>query len=187
VAIEVPFGFGEPDANERLSQADPVLLSIGGGESIRLRGRIDRIDRLDDGTYEVIDYKTGRLRRDEYKGTFAGGKLLQHTLYAETARQLLCGGSAAAPVISRSTYWFCTEKAWGEWVSKPGGLDAKAVLRDLTEAVAGGAFIRGAKEAGCRYCDYRHACTDVEVAMSGEKRNDPNLGVAALRRLAEHE
>ena len=55
-----------------------------------LRGRIDRIDRLADGSYEVVDYKTGGvfLRRG-LAGTFAGGRQLQHALYALAATELL--------------------------------------------------------------------------------------------------
>src|SRR4029077_4267911 len=30
-----------------------------------LRGRVDRVDRLPDGEYELIDYKTGRPKRSE--------------------------------------------------------------------------------------------------------------------------
>jgi hypothetical protein len=178
VALEVPFGFGETDPEEPLSKAEPVLISIG-GDTIRLRGRIDRIDRLPDGTYEVTDYKTGRIYRDNFKTDFGKGVVLQHALYAETARQML--GPVAQ--VSASSYWFCTERSWGERVTKSATLDVKVPLRHLAEAISAGAFLRGGDEAGCRFCDYRHACSPQEVAASERKQGADHAGLEALRRL----
>lgn len=76
VYFEVPFGVGAV-GGESLGQAEPVTLDLGGGLRFRVRGRIDRIDRLTDGTYQVIDYKTGWYY-DQFSGTFKGGRLLQH-------------------------------------------------------------------------------------------------------------
>ena len=56
---------------------DPTAISY----AQLLGGKIDRIDRADDGTYHVVDYKTGGFFRDDYQGTFRAGRLLQHALY----------------------------------------------------------------------------------------------------------
>jgi ATP-dependent helicase/nuclease subunit B len=180
VAIEVPFGFEEAETEEPLSQAEAVRIDIGSGE-IRLRGRIDRIDRLADGSFEVVDYKTGG-RWDQFDGTFSGGRLLQHALYAAAARELL-RSAQKNPRVRLSSYYFCTERGWGDWVSKPGDLDVKPVLQDIAEAITSGAFIRGRDEAGCRFCDYRRACAESDVEQAETKR----AALIAIERLAAHE
>ena len=183
VAVEVPFGFGEPDPEEPLSRSDPVLIQIGGSQQIRVRGRIDRIDRRRDGSYEVIDYKTGTLWRPHFRNEFDRGTLLQHAIYAEAARNIL--GPKAR--VAQSSYYFCTERGWGEWVRKPGQLDAKPVLAAIAEAMGAGAFLRGTDGSGCRHCDFSRACPDGEAEGAGPKAEDSNPGVVALKRLAQYE
>ena len=180
VAIEAPFGFGEAETEEPLSQADAVRIDIGSGK-IRLRGRIDRIDRLPDGSFEVIDYKTGS-HWDQYDGTFSGGRLLQHALYAIAARQLL-RPEQKNPRVKLSSYYFCTERGWGDWVRKPGNLDVKPVLNDIADAIGAGAFVRGGDEYGCRFCDYGRACSASEVDQAEAKRG----ALIQIERLAGHE
>jgi hypothetical protein len=180
VALEAPFGFGEVEREEPLGQPDPVEIEIGSGK-IRLRGRIDRIDRLADGSFEVIDYKTGS-RWGEFDGTFSGGRLLQHALYAIAARKLL-RSKGEKPLVRLSSYYFCTERGWGERVSKPANLDVKPVLSDIAEAITAGAFARGGEARDCRFCDYARACSDAEVEHAEVKRG----GLAAIERLAAYE
>jgi ATP-dependent helicase/nuclease subunit B len=180
LAIELPFGFGETEDEEPLSQAEAVRIDIGSGQ-IRLRGRIDRIDRLSDGSFEVIDYKTGG-RWNVYDGTFAGGRLLQHALYAAAARRLL-RPERKNPRVKSSGYYFCTERGWGELVLKPGNLDVKPILNDIAEAIAAGTFVRGGEGAGCAFCDYARACPAFEVEQAEVKRP----GLVAIQRLVGHE
>jgi ATP-dependent helicase/nuclease subunit B len=184
VALEVPFGFGAgtADPEEPLSRDEAVEIEIGAGESIRLRGRIDRIDLLGDGMYEVIDYKTGRLRYDDHQTNFNGGTLLQHALYGMAAKRLLGSGSK----VAKSTYWFSTQRAWGEQVSKPGSLDARPVLKDLATAISAGVFIRGGKGGGCQYCECRQACPRGEKETAEQKWSSAHPGLEALRRLETH-
>ena len=180
VAIEVPFGFGEADSEEPLGRAEAVRIDIGSG-SIRLRGRIDRVDRLADGSFEVIDYKTGS-HWNQYDGTFSGGRLLQHALYATAARQLL-KPEQKNPRMKFSSYYFCTERGWGDWVRKPGNLDVKPVLNDIADAIAAGAFVRGGEKYGCRFCDYSRACSASDVEQAELKR----AALIPIEKLAGHE
>jgi ATP-dependent helicase/nuclease subunit B len=180
VAIEVPFGFGETDSEEPLGRVEAVRIDIGSG-SIRLRGRIDRVDRLADGSFEVIDYKTGS-HWDQYDGTFSGGRLLQHALYATAARQLL-KPEQKNPRMKFSSYYFCTERGWGDWVRKPGNLDVKPVLNDIADAIAAGAFVRGGEKYGCRFCDYSRACSASDVEQAEAKR----AALIPIEKLAGHE
>jgi RecB family exonuclease len=50
--------------------------------SHQVRGRVDRVDRLPDGGYELIDYKTGRPKNEEQLG-----EDVQLSLYALAARE----------------------------------------------------------------------------------------------------
>lgn len=67
-------------------------LKIGG---LTFSGRIDRIDQLEDGTYEVIDYKTGTYKKDAKLE-----KDLQLSLYA-----LACRDVFKIPVSKLSLYF----------------------------------------------------------------------------------
>ena len=70
----------------------PVSLVLSDGTRIAVQGKIDRIDRTDDGTmFRIVDYKTGRNHTfDPTK--FYSGETIQLPLYLEAARQL--GGEA---------------------------------------------------------------------------------------------
>ena len=83
-ATEVSFGMGEG--------LKPVSLVLKDGTRIGVYGKIDRIDRTDDGSmFRIVDYKTGRSHTfDPTK--FRSGETIQLPLYLEAAKQL--GGEA---------------------------------------------------------------------------------------------
>ena len=89
--------------------------------------------------------------------------------------------------MAQSSYYFCTERGWGEWVRKPGLIDAKPVLTAIAEAMGAGAFLRGGDGSGCQNCDFHRACPEAEIAAASSKSDDSNPGVAALKRLAQYE
>ena len=187
VGLEVSFGAGTAEG-EPLAQADPVTLDLGAGLGFRLRGRIDRLDRLPDGSFEVVDYKTGRYRPDDWAGTFAGGRVLQHALYALAARQLLRGQYPQARVTS-STYYFPTVRGQGQRVPRsqadPGAV--AAVVQDLFGLLAGGTFLHTANERDCRYCEFHRACGRDPVARAARKLDiAANAALTAYRGLADH-
>lgn len=70
----------------------PVSLVLSDGTRISVYGKIDRIDRTEDGTmFRIVDYKTGRSHTfDPTK--FSSGETIQLPLYLEAAKQL--GGEA---------------------------------------------------------------------------------------------
>ncbi len=188
VGFEVSFG-GGPAEGEPLAQADPVLIDLGPGLRFRLRGRIDRVDRLPDGTYDAVDYKTGGFWRDNYSGQFMGGRLLQHALYALAARELLRRHDPTACVTAGS-YYFPTRRGRGERVTIPQG-DAgalAAVLRDLFDVLARGTFVHSPHSTDCRWCDFGRACGPDPMARAKRKiDHDGNAILDGYRRLAGHE
>jgi ATP-dependent helicase/nuclease subunit B len=187
VGFEVSFGSGLPEG-EPLAQADPVTIDLGRGFVFRLRGRIDRVDRLRDGTYEVIDYKTGGYWPSDFTGTFQGGRLLQHALYALAATQLLrrIGGDAR---VSKSCYYLPTARGRGERVVCPpvSRDQVAAVLRDLFDVAAAGAFVHAQDESDCKWCDFGPACGPRPHARAAAKLANPvNQVLDAYRRLGRH-
>ena len=142
---------------------------------------MDRIDRLADGRYEVVDYKTGRYWPDAWTGTFGGGRVLQHALYVLAARELL----RPQEVVAGGDY-FPTARGRGERVTRPLAEPVRlaAVLRDLFEVVRTGAFGHTPESDDCHYCEFKRACGPEPHARAESKLAAPAL--AAYRRLIAH-
>ena len=127
------------------------------GSSVRIRGRIDRIDDSGNGDVIVIDYKTGkaaRYFRTANEPQFKGGRQLQPAIYAEVVETLL-----GAPV-ARFEYWFPTPRGANTIVaySKADLADATQVIEGLLDHVATGAFLPTTEGGDCRFCDYKAIC-----------------------------
>lgn len=170
VGLEVPFGLPE-ESDEPLATADPVELDLGDGMRFFLRGRIDRLDRLPDGSYEVVDYKTGRTLKGSLKGVYRGGRLLQHALYALVAEQLVDGP------VAGSSYYFPVAGVEEPRIrlEAPDKDRLRSLLRDLMEPLETGAFVHTGDKNNCRYCDYRRVCGRA-VEQAAAKADDPALG-----------
>ena len=89
VGLEVSFGRPLGDDEDPLARAEPIEIALGAGLTLRIAGRMDRINEVGPATFEVLDYKTGGFWRDNWKGVFAGGSRLQHALYGLAAVELL--------------------------------------------------------------------------------------------------
>ncbi len=92
-------------------------IDLGGGVTFRIAGRIDRIDKVG-SSFEVLDYKTGRFWRDNWKGTFNGGRRLQHALYGLAAVALL-RPNIRIPRLQPGVYYFPSHKGLQERVEHP--------------------------------------------------------------------
>jgi DNA helicase-2/ATP-dependent DNA helicase PcrA len=132
---------GEPVWFER-----PFQFRVG---AHTLRGRVDRVDRLPDGGYELIDYKTGRPRtaaqlRDD----------VQLTLYALAARE---AWNVDSPVQS---YLYVLDD---EKVPLPGGneVDGERIgelVLEVADGIEGQGFEPTPSYSACAMCDFRIAC-----------------------------
>jgi ATP-dependent helicase/nuclease subunit B len=190
VAFEVSFGLPPVGDEDRLARAEPVTIELGDDRRLVLHGRIDRINRLDAGEYEVIDYKTGTYWPDNWEGEFAGGTRLQHALYGAAAESLLKGTDARARVV-RGRYVFPSVKGHGHEKVIPAPSRAKLVrvLRDLSDVIGAGAFVPADLEQSCRWCEFAAACHVGDVGRAERKRDNPaNVALEAYRRLRrDHE
>jgi DNA helicase-2/ATP-dependent DNA helicase PcrA len=118
-----------------------------------LRGRVDRVDRLPGGEYELIDYKTGRPKS---RAQLADD--VQLSLYAVGARE------AWALEASRQAYYYVLDD---EKVSVPDDDGRRAEwIRDVTLEVGEGILSQGFEPTpsytACGMCDYRLVCPAAE-------------------------
>jgi len=153
-----------PVAAERsfgMDGAEPLAIDLGDGRTVRLRGRIDRLDQADDGSVVVTDYKTG--------GTSAFADLKQEQPLGDGSKlQLAIYGLAVLaeqpddPEVC-SEYWFISTRASFSRLGYP--LTAGVVselhraLRIAVDGIAAGKFPMKPPEPGwklyteCRFCD----------------------------------
>jgi len=119
-----------------------------------LRGRVDRVDRLPDGEYELIDYKTGRP-----KSVAQLSDDVQLSLYAVGARE------AWSLEASQQAYYYVLDD---EKVAVPAdGGDRSEWIREVAAEVADGILSQGFEPtpsyAACSVCDYRLMCPAAEL------------------------
>lgn len=187
VGFEVSFGRAlDEESREPLAQAQPIVIDLGKGLGFRLAGRIDRIDQIGASSFEIIDYKTGGYWELEWKGTFAGGRRLQHALYGLAAAELL-RRKFKRPTIASGVYYFSSAKGRQERVriASPPRAAIIGVLSDLREMIASGTFVHAADESACKWCDFGNACGARVFEQAEVKQDDPKL--VAYRRLLAHE
>ncbi len=137
------------------SESTPVWLERNFSFAIgphQLRGRVDRVDRLPGGGYELIDYKTGRPRtpaqlRDD----------VQLSLYAVGARE-----SWQLEAAQQAYYYVLDD----EKVPVDRSADDRDWITDTVFSVADGILGQGFEPtpswSACSMCDYRIACPAAE-------------------------
>lgn len=165
------------------------------GETIKLRGFIDRVDVSPDGRSALVfDYKTGSSNRYNGLGDDPTdrGKLLQLGAYALAAEQAL-----GEDVDVRSAYWFPTSRGGFKLMpSEPlnlGDEDKRQrfgqVFATLASGVRGGIFPANPGKDGfygsenCGYCDFDSLCPSRRAVLWSKKKNDE--AVAEYVELAE--
>jgi RecB family exonuclease len=184
--FEFPFGYKDAGAEFR----DPVRIPLGAGKSFLLAGRIDRIDKIAEHEYAVLDYKTGSAYAYKDHLCFNKGKALQHALYAIAAETILKKTEKSGKgVVKKSGYLFPTEKETGRLVI-PDRNDEEliALLNDLLNIVKKGVFIPSDEEDACKYCDYTNLCGESVIKDAKRKfENAENKEIDPFRAIKEYE
>ncbi len=176
--FEVGFGVPKDPASDEPHSAEPLEVDLGDGRTLRVSGKIDRIDVKDDGSLVVRDYKTGRAPKDD-GGLFRGGRQLQIPFYVKASERLFPGRSVSEAFLDYvdggRMVAFDPARATGE--------EFVAFLRSLTEAMASGLFLQDA--AACRFCDFTRVCGPQPLIAGRQqwKKRDPRA--ARLFRLKE--
>jgi hypothetical protein len=168
VLADLEVFFAHDEAWRKSTSAEPIaaehrfdtLVPLPDGERLRVRGAIDRIDRLPDGRVVVFDYKTGKT--DRFKGLgeddpHQGGARLQPVLYAAGAGEEFGDNQ---PV--RFDYWFVTSvggfERIGYEVTEAVADEVGAVLATIVDGIRRGLFPRrppevpGWNRVDCWYC-----------------------------------
>ena len=163
-------------------------IDLGRDRSFFLRGYIDRVDRLGQDTYRILDYKTGSAFDYEELVEFGRGRMIQHALYAVALEQMLSGRpGGGTPRVTRSGYLFPSRRGEGlDRIIKDfdrGRLPS--LLDDLLALLQKGYFIAG-PEAKCTYCDYTSVCGADAPKTSGRKREGSPEVFEAYDRLDEY-
>jgi DNA helicase-2/ATP-dependent DNA helicase PcrA len=118
-----------------------------------LRGRVDRVDRLPGGEYELIDYKTGRP-----KSPAQLAEDVQLSVYAVGAReawQLEASQQAYYYLLDDEKVAVPCDEENGEWI--------REVATEVAEGILSQGFEPTPSYAACSVCDYRLVCPAAEV------------------------
>ena len=117
-----------------------------------LRGRVDRVDRLPDGGYELIDYKTGRpktaaqLREDVQLSLYAVG--------AREAWELDTAGQSYYYVLDDAKVPVQRDDADRDWITE--------TVMEVADGILGQGFEPTPSYAACSTCDFRLICPAAE-------------------------
>jgi DNA helicase-2/ATP-dependent DNA helicase PcrA len=138
------------DLSKPLLLEQPFSLRL---EDLRLTGRIDRVDRHQDGSYEVIDYKTGSARRAAELQ-----RDLQLGVYALAAREVF----RFEPLILSYYYLETSERVT---VEKPKErlLEDRRTILDVAEGIRAERFPAKPDRMKCSGCDFRMLCPSAAV------------------------
>ncbi len=137
------------------SEAEPVWFERSFAFKIGphlLRGRVDRVDRHPDGSFELIDYKTGKAKtQDELRED------VQLSVYQMGARE-----SWRLETSAQSYFYVLT----GEKVPVEHSAEELERVRATVSEIAGGILKQRFEPTPspdvCRFCDYRIICPAAE-------------------------
>jgi RecB family exonuclease len=198
--LEARFGKATSDdsVEDEHSVDEPLELELPSGETLRVTGRIDRIDTAKLGDhllFTVIDYKTSKTYSVKVE-QIASGKQLQPVLYALAAQRLLLGDKS---VPIGAGYWALQSRGFvappakdlplvvfedgevrasDEWLSTVETVRARC--ETLVRDVRGGRFPMNNDDEHCgRSCEFRTVCRVGQaravgkvVTISGDDADD---------------
>lgn len=190
--FELAFGTRDNE-HEVLGKVRSVELTLPAGEKISFQGKIDRIDRMPDGTYRIIDYKTGGSANYKKGKTYRHGEQLQHALYTVALKKILEKKIPGEKVIiSESGYYFPTAYGRGNLIlyKQENTNEVLKIVEILLNIISGGIFPMTQKPDHFMCRDYQDIMEQNEVisvnGKSGEKY-EKEKAFDNLRRLKQFE
>jgi len=169
VPEHLEYGFGDDGAEH------PVFTIEVGSEVVKLRGWIDRVDRVETESgprFRVIDYKSGKPPSGK---DVTEGRMLQLPLYAMAVERLLYEGSAAGPLDVG--YWGLKKEGYKAIVFKEEWEETKRAtaerVLDVIHRLRSGEFVIAPRKEHCEtYCEYRSVCRIRQVRAAGKAREE---------------
>jgi ATP-dependent helicase/DNAse subunit B len=190
--FELSFGRKGEMTIDLNQEVEEVEINLPSGDKFYLRGIIDRVDQVQDGTYQIIDYKTGSTYNYEEREYIKGGRQLQHTLYAIALEKILQEKQIdPSAKVSLSGYSFPSVKGEGQRFLRPQENRELfyEVVENLLDMITHGHFGVTDDSSDCKYCDFTTICErkkyDDAVSL---KHHDPEAeGLSKFRRVRSYD
>ncbi len=119
-----------------------------------VQGRPDALAKLPDGSFRILDYKSGREKKHTDQDWQS---CIQVMLYADMMQQKgvsVTGGDYLYLYLDQTVSCEYTQDRH-EQIS--------ALLYEITDAVRNSSFPANASKENCRYCPYKHICAEGSV------------------------
>jgi RecB family exonuclease len=178
VAFEAAFGYPTTCPTE-YNSVEPVRIRLSDRIELLMRGRIDRVDRTEEGI-EVWDYKTGSTVIFDQNDMLGKGRHLQWALYAYALEEMLKPTDPQTQVV-RSGYFFPGDRGGGVRIAdSPMNRQSLAdTLEPLLELARCGGFAPVHRHRDlCTYCEFARVCsneglsgTRLEEKLSADSEN----------------
>ncbi len=172
--LEVAFP-GPALDGDRSDRVPELAVATASGE-VRFRGFIDRLGLHPDGTFSVLDYKTGRVL-DLQDGEIGDGTDLQLPLYMLAGAKALGlpveKGAAAYEFVSRRNGYARITLTGTELQGQYGRF--QQVMDAIAGGVATGDFHAQPSVDSCRYCDFKMLCGSRREKVARAKEHDPHV------------
>jgi len=187
IPVKFELGFGIDEEGY-----PPVEITLPSRKKFLLSGIIDRIDKVGENIYRIIDYKSGGTYGYSDRDYFKGGRQIQHALYAYACEMLLGKNNGMKNAkVTEGVYLFPTRKGEGRRFVRVQRDNTKLLelLDDLFTIIEEGIFAASEDPGECRWCDYQVVCRieRLHKVIAG-KRNDPDvIALSVIRRLAGYE
>lgn len=157
-----------------LDASTPLTFILADKRTIKVRGRLDRIDRIGDaasGRYLVCDYKSGSSSRYEGPDPFNQGRIVQHALYLAMAEARLKEAISSGVAAEKFIYFFPGQRDHGLRLEfRSDQLSAGPnVIEALCRIAASGSFLATNNVSDCTYCAYRQICRDVNRVTAASR------------------